>query len=162
MGRLFQAYHSSGSRPSIFYPAPRAKYDAWVATHAKYTASSSSTGAETAKASAQERYLEIARQVGWTNEGLGDDDEEIDFDASDEEPAQAESSGSSVKPRGMGPRVSVMAQDNGTDASEGQEEVSALHVAVVDDSADDVRRILAAEPRGVNEKDEFVSDVRGR
>ena len=97
---------STGSRPSIFYPTPRAKFDAWTANHAKYAALPN--GVEVARG----RYVEIAKTVGWKGEGLAgeEEEEEIDFDAP--EPPR-EQVGESSKGPGMGPRQSVMAQDEG-------------------------------------------------
>lgn len=106
--REFSPHHApltyrTGSRPSIFYPTPRAKYDAWTSNHAKYAAQTN--GAEIARG----RYIEIAKTVGWNGEGLQDDEEEeIDFDSSgsEDEPEAGPSSG--TKGSGMGPRISMM------------------------------------------------------
>jgi len=165
----------TGSRPSIFYPTPRAKYDAWATNHAKYSALQK--GTEVARG----RYVEIAKTVGWKGEGLAEEDEEeeeIDFDAPD--PALAEKVGESSKPiPGMGPRQSVMAQDVDPGSTEwvvpglplitfvarltGRTgESSAIHDAVVDNNVDEVRRLLSADPASLDARNDIVSaDVSG-
>jgi len=89
---------SSGSRPSIFYPTARAKYDAWTATQAKYSRE------ERGEQSARERYIAIAAQVGWKGEGMDADEEEIDFDKDEEVGTKKEGGG-------MGPRVSALEEE---------------------------------------------------
>ena len=97
----------NGSRPSIFYPTARAKYDAWVAGSAKYS------GGEGEQA-ARERYIAIAGSVGWKGEGLDEDDVEIDFDEEEDDEDETE-----TRPKkeggGLGPRVSGLETQGATD-----------------------------------------------
>lgn len=99
---------STGSRPSIFYPAPRAKYDSWTSIHAHYAAQAD--GVSKARA----RYIEIAQSVGWAGEGIdpAEDEAEIDFDEPEPEAEAVAGPSSGKKTPGMGPRVSVMAEGN--------------------------------------------------
>ncbi|KAJ4486018.1 ankyrin repeat-containing domain protein [Lentinula aciculospora] len=70
----------SGSRPSIFDMTGRAKWDSWSAAGKQYTSS----------VDAENRYLEIARDLGWQpgapappeNKTTGDDIWDLDSDSS--------------------------------------------------------------------------------
>ena len=104
---MYSLTGSNGSRPSIFYPTARAKYDAWVAGSAKYS------GGEGEQA-ARERYIAIAGSVGWKGEGLDEDDVEIDFDEEEDDEDETE-----TRPKkeggGLGPRVSGLETQGATD-----------------------------------------------
>jgi hypothetical protein len=94
---------SSGSRPSIFSPAPRAKFDAHLTQAQKYNSQSEGP------AKARGRYISIAKQVGWNGEGLGEveeDVDDIDFDSDIPE------NGKSKVKAGLGVGVSMMSEQD--------------------------------------------------
>lgn len=96
----------------MFSPAPRAKFDAWSSYSAKYLAETNGLD------QARERYVEIARGVGWAGEGLNEgDDEDIDLDGiEDEQIVTRKDKGKEKAQGGMGASVSVMS--TGDDESE--------------------------------------------
>ncbi|KAG7099163.1 hypothetical protein E1B28_001034 [Marasmius oreades] len=89
------------SRPSIFDMTGRAKWDAWKSTGENYN-----DGAE-----GERRYLQIARDLGWTEGTISKpqvgapEEDEIDWD---EEDVPTQSGG--VR-SGLGPSISVMLKD---------------------------------------------------
>jgi hypothetical protein len=89
----------------MFSMAARAKHDAWVTQSQKYT------DVEEAK----ERYIELAKEIGW----------------------EAGESGSGAPMGGM--KVSMMAQDTSLDR---EGEASELHEAVIDGKAEEVERLV--------------------
>ncbi|WVR09178.1 hypothetical protein IAU60_006240 [Kwoniella sp. DSM 27419] len=95
----------TGGRPPIFSPAPRAKYDAWVAQHKKYAGQD---GKERARA----RYIEIAKRIGW--DGAVREDEDIDLENLDaEEPTSSTSSGTNAMGGVKGYTALHLAADRG-------------------------------------------------
>ncbi|WVQ81445.1 hypothetical protein IAT38_003569 [Cryptococcus sp. DSM 104549] len=145
----------STSRPSIFYPTPRAKYDAWVAQTTKYTAP------QHAPEQAQGRYVAIARSIGWDESAQED---EIDLerlsDSEDEDDLGELGAGGAV---GKGKekekwdkdqawrRVSVM-KNEGEGGAEG---LSPIHEAVIADSTEEVQRLLGGDKGLIDLRDEF-------
>lgn len=66
---------------------------------------------------ARGRYVEIAQGVGWTDEGMDEEEENALSDLSDEEtPRRAKGKG---KASGMGVSVSVMTQEDSAKGDEG-------------------------------------------
>lgn len=117
----------------MFSMTARAKYDAWVSQSKTY-----SSDLEAAK----ERYISIAREIGW------------DGDVS----SKSNSSG----PMG-GVRVSTMAppdeevgkgKGNGDGNGEGS---SKLHDAVIDGDVEMVKKLIKEEKVPVDTRDEYVS-----
>lgn len=106
------------ARPSFFYPAQRAKWDAWAA-QAK---------AHPTPAGARERYVQLAKEIGWAGE----------------------------KARGPGWRsVSIMAPGQQEQAGEGEEALSPIHEATLDDDLPQVRELLKRRPECVNERGQY-------
>ncbi|WWD21036.1 hypothetical protein CI109_105517 [Kwoniella shandongensis] len=157
------------SRPSIFYPTLRAKYDSFVSVHTHYSTLLNTTIAET-KSQARGRYVNIARGVGWT----GEVEEEIDLEKLDDEsgseaeegPASGDG-GVQGKDKGKGKAtnaenawrsVSVMAEQGdieGEEDGDEEDELSPIHEAVISDAIDEVKRLLAQDPALINARDDF-------
>ncbi|KAJ7596936.1 ankyrin repeat-containing domain protein [Mycena floridula] len=132
----------STSRPSIFDMTGRAKWDAWNSMEKKYPSADQ----------AEQRYLDIARSLGWSEGTVvnAEKEEEVSWDSDDEDESTATSSKKGGG-GGFGTTVSTMAppletQDDGT-----------LHFHVANSS--DLARIavfLKENPRfDVNSLDEF-------
>ena len=132
--------------------------------HAKYSK------ADNGEQSARERYIAIAKQVGWKGEGLeGDEDEEIDFDEPEPEKPEDGSTPPKKDAAAMWVRVSAL-KEEGTvvqyvwmvlridtlDQADGRDGSSPVHDAVVGNNLEETRRLLKANPQAVNTKDEFV------
>ncbi|KAL0575821.1 hypothetical protein V5O48_006148 [Marasmius crinis-equi] len=121
----------------------RAKWDAWKSAGATYH-----DGAEVEK-----RYLQIARDLGWT-EGTAStaqskpetvEDEEINWDEDDDVPSQGSS-----KPSGLGPSVSVMLNED-----EAPEDATTIHDFAVSGDTERIEGLLKGKPDlNVNELDE--------
>lgn len=77
---------STKPRPSLFFPAARAKHDAWLAQGIRYR------GQEDA---AREHYLGIASGLGWKADEHEDNDE-IDWDEEDTKPVAGGGLGTAV------------------------------------------------------------------
>ncbi|RSH95391.1 hypothetical protein EHS25_000478 [Saitozyma podzolica] len=129
----------STGRPGIFDFAGRAKFDAWVTESAKY-------GADRV-GQARERYVALARGVGWTGQSLGAIEEDVDLDRLDDEPetGRKERSGNGT---GRGVKVSVMA--------EGPDERGPIHDAVIDNDLDLVQSLLRKDKALTRTRDEMV------
>ncbi|WVQ75397.1 hypothetical protein IAR50_005017 [Cryptococcus sp. DSM 104548] len=143
----------TSSRPSIFYPAARAKYDAWLSAHKKYT--SLDIEPAEAQARAQGRYVDIAKQVGW--DGVIREEDDIDLEnLSDSEDDEAEERTAEDPKDGSGKdgwrSVSVMEGAGQKSADESQ---SPIHDAVSTDDLVEVRKILQNDKGLVNVVDEF-------
>ncbi|WVQ93346.1 hypothetical protein IAU59_000414 [Kwoniella sp. CBS 9459] len=137
-----------GSRPSLFSPASRAKYDAWSAQYQKYAA----TGA-TGLNNARDRYVTIAKSAGWDGHVDHDsDDDEVDLENLDDPAALGEGLQSKKGDNGMGGvKVSVMSE-----GLVGQETTSSpIHDAVVARSIKHIQQILDRDRDSVNRKDEY-------
>ena len=101
-------YQRTQPRPSIFSPTPRAKFDAWATCTARYDALQDGRGR------ARGRYVEITRNIGWTGEGLDEEDEDVDLDDVVDESTQVnQGQGRRKAPAGMGPRMSMMIHEDG-------------------------------------------------
>ncbi|OCF60273.1 hypothetical protein L486_02953 [Kwoniella mangroviensis CBS 10435] len=131
----------TGSRPSIFSPAPRAKYDAWAAQYTKY----SSKGDE-GKQLAQQRYIEIALQIGWSNNVPNDEEDDVDLENLDDEPIRNKDD----NPIG-GVKVSVMSGD----MDEDDHDTHPLHLAVSENEVPKVESLLKQDKSLVHLRDEF-------
>ncbi|WWC73236.1 uncharacterized protein I206_107202 [Kwoniella pini CBS 10737] len=140
-----------GNRPSIFSPAPRAKYDAWALQFAKY-----SPNQKAGQEMARQRYLEIARQVGWAGIVEEEEEDDIDLENLDDEPSNAgnrdKSQGRADNPIG-GVKVSIMSGQEETE--DDIESASPLHDAVSDDNRQIVQALIKRDPRTINLKDPF-------
>jgi len=94
------------SRPSIFDLTGRAKWDTWAATGKKYEG----------VGKAEQRYLDLARSLGWTESivvhpGKEPESEPIDYDTLLDSPYVPSAEGSSSgRGDGLGPSVSSMAR----------------------------------------------------
>ncbi|KAL4070864.1 acyl CoA binding protein-domain-containing protein [Scleroderma citrinum] len=113
------------SRPSLFDMTGRAKWDAWSNTHKTY---------HDRRADAENRYLDIARELGWV-------------------PGAASSSVSSSSNggAGMGTFVSALVRP-----TTGDGETETLQKLAIDGDALEVSRFLEANPlMDINERDEF-------
>ncbi|KAK6904577.1 hypothetical protein I203_105393 [Kwoniella mangroviensis CBS 8507] len=135
----------TGSRPSIFSPAPRAKYDAWAAQYTKY----SSKGDE-GKQLAQQRYIEIALQIGWSNNVPNDEEDDVDLENLDDEPIRNKGKGRDDNPIG-GVKVSVMSGD----MDEDDHDTHPLHLAVSENEVPKVESLLKQDKSLVHLRDEF-------
>nr|XP_018259034.1 uncharacterized protein I303_08577 [Kwoniella dejecticola CBS 10117]OBR81192.1 hypothetical protein I303_08577 [Kwoniella dejecticola CBS 10117] len=135
-----------GSRPSIFSPAPRAKHDAWAAQHAKYSPKHKE-GIEMAR----QRYMAIAKQIGWNGDGEEDEDE-VDLENLDDSPFDmAKQDKGKIKadnPIG-GVKVSVMSGE------EEMESANPLHDAVSENDIPGVQALLRADSAAINSKDAY-------
>ncbi|THV07687.1 ankyrin [Dendrothele bispora CBS 962.96] len=119
------------SRPSIFDMTGRAKWDAWNTASQHY-----SNGAEVEK-----RYLEIARELGWSpGAAVGDNDEDPDSDSN---------KGPNVG-GGMGHSVSVMSMNPD------QLPDNTIHgLAITNDVANMKKLLLNNSQVDLNARDEF-------
>jgi len=131
------------SRPSIFDPTARAKWDAWSAAGKKYEKGSD----------AESRYVEIARTLGWT-EGAPESRPVVDTAAEDiwdddsDEGASGSRRGGSG---GMGLSVSTIPVPPKVDDR-------TIHGLAVSNDFDGLTALLAQHPEtDLNELDEFVS-----
>ncbi|ORY29166.1 ankyrin repeat-containing domain protein [Naematelia encephala] len=144
----------SGARPSIFSVAARAKYDAWAAQTARYA--KLNDGAQQARG----RYVGIAKEVGWKGEGLDmlkDEDDDLDLEhLSDDDEADTAPRRFKGKGRadGMGIRVSQMARPEGEAEQDGGSDYP-IHDAIIDESIDEVRRLLDRDPSLINARDAY-------
>lgn len=132
------------SRPSIFDFSGRAKWDAWSLAGRTYATSEE----------AEIKYLELAKDLGWTEgaqpettEGR-DDDEEDDGDIwDDDRPSGSRTSGGG---EGFGTSVSTM-QAPGTESD------GTLHSLALNDDVPGIIALFDANPdTNINERDEFV------
>ncbi|WVO18304.1 hypothetical protein L204_106019 [Cryptococcus depauperatus] len=140
-------------RPSFFYPAPQAKWDAHHLYANTYLAGGDNSR-EKSMQKAMQRYMEIARQVGW--DGSLEDDVDLDNLSDDGEEIQRAWGVQDVKDGTQANAEawrahSVMARPNGTD----EEVQSPLHYAVSNNNVEEVQKILENDERSVNSKDEF-------
>ncbi|WVW79049.1 hypothetical protein I302_101012 [Kwoniella bestiolae CBS 10118] len=132
-----------GSRPSIFSPAPRAKYDAWAAQHTKYSAMTDG------QISASQRYIEIAVQIGWS----GDiDEEDVDLENLDDEPVKSTGQERRDNPIG-GVKVSVMSEEQ--EENKDEDETHPMHRAVAENNVQKVEELVKEDPSLIDLKDEF-------
>ncbi|KAF5375080.1 hypothetical protein D9758_000373 [Tetrapyrgos nigripes] len=114
------------SRPSLFDLTGRAKWDAWNAAGQKY-----SNGADVEK-----RYLDIARELGWSPGAPVEDTDDTDSDHS--------------LAMGLGHTVSVMSM-NTEEAPD-----DTIHGFAIANDVDKVKKLLLKSPDAdLNEKDEF-------
>ncbi|OCF44909.1 hypothetical protein I317_01188 [Kwoniella heveanensis CBS 569] len=141
----------TASRPSLFSPAARAKYDAWSAQHHKYASVTSPDGLNAARA----RYVTIARDAGWdgrVDQDDSGDDEEVDLENLDNDvPVDCASSKKGGDNAMGGVKVSVMS--GGMDAAQGT--TSPIHDAVVARSIRQIQQILEQDGGSINSKDEY-------
>ena len=130
------------SRPPLFDLTGRAKWDAWKATSETYG---------DRYADAESRYLDIARQMGWTgNAGEPSGSQRPSRGGEDTEPPDG-SEGGSGGLWGMGYAVSTVAVPRTEDES------STIHTMALSNNADDITSLLKGDPTlDVNERDEFV------
>lgn len=134
------------SRPSLFDMTGRAKWDAWSNTQKIY---------HDRKADAENRYLDIARELGWVP-GVADPQTAVDAQLEtsadeiwDDELAMKVPS-SSCGGGGMGTFVSAVIRPT----ARGEEET--LHKLAIDGDAPEVSRFLKANSlMDINERDEF-------
>jgi hypothetical protein len=132
-------------RPSIFDFTGRAKWDAWNTAGKTYSD----------KAQAQSRYLQIARNLGWT-EGLvpetaaaGETEDIWDYDDSDEAPSP--SSRSRGGGAGFGTSVSSMAPPEDNDDT-------SIHGLAVSNNLTGLISFLREDPSAnLNARDPFVN-----
>ncbi|KAJ8591521.1 ankyrin [Rhizopogon salebrosus TDB-379] len=139
-----------GSRPSIFDMVGRAKWDAWKGISEKY---------ESNTHAAEQRYLAIARELGWVPRStpvLGkasekqSEDADADGDVWDDS-VDAKPSKSSGGGGGMGTSVSSMAYP-GPDLGEAQ----TLHGVAIAGDPEKLNEFLLANPgTDINTLDEF-------
>ncbi|KAH8835258.1 ankyrin [Flagelloscypha sp. PMI_526] len=113
------------SRPSIFDPTGRAKWDAWKKASGEY--------GDTTQA--ERRYLEIARSLGWTPGAVAEDD-------------QGGSESKDQSGGGMGLGVSTLSI-----ADEKSNDDGTLHGATVDNNLTSLRSLLGTVD--VNARDEY-------
>jgi acyl-CoA-binding protein len=140
-----------GSRPSIFDMVGRAKWDAWKGISEKY---------ESNTHAAEQRYLAIARELGWVPRSTpvlgkasekqsedGDADGDVWDDSVDAKPSKSSGGGG-----GMGTSVSSMAYP-GPDLGEAQ----TLHGVAIAGDPEKLNEFLLANPgTDINALDEFV------
>ncbi|WWC91352.1 uncharacterized protein L201_006295 [Kwoniella dendrophila CBS 6074] len=151
---LFKYINSSagpiGGRPSIFSPAPRAKYDSWAFQYTKYSSQSSG------QKSACRRYIEIAKQIGWTGNIREYEDEDIDLENLDDDPAedqrQIQGKSGNDNPIG-GVKVSVMSGEDGE--QDALSTIHPLHQAVSDNDVSQVEKLIKQNMDDINLRDEF-------
>lgn len=129
------------SRPSIFDMTGRAKWDAWSTAGKTY-----SRGED-----AQQRYIEIARNLGWTEETVIETELEVQRadseDIWDDESQRARSGGN-----GMGGAVSTMASSTKLEADE------SIHGLAVSNDIPSLTALLDKYPdTDLDGLDEFVS-----
>ncbi|ODO01651.1 hypothetical protein I350_06475 [Cryptococcus amylolentus CBS 6273] len=135
----------SSPRPSIFYPANRAKFDAWTSTFKQYT--SLNIEPADAQARAQGRYVDIAKQVGW--DGVIRDEDDIDLENlsdSDDEEDESRKGGSGKD----GWRSMSVMEGAGKKSAE-----DPIHDAVSTNDSVEVKRLLQNDKGLVNAVDEF-------
>lgn len=85
---------STTPRPSFFYPAPRTKWDAHHLYANTYLAGGSNSREESMQ-KAMQRYMEIARQIGW--DSSLEDDVDLDNLSDDGGETQGARGGQDVK-----------------------------------------------------------------
>jgi len=125
----------STSRPSIFDMTGRAKWDAWTSVGKKYTQPKD----------AQERYLQIAKSLGWSETTVVLSEPSIEQADDDGSPSSKAGPVS-----GMGGAVSTM-------ASAREEPDQSLHGLAVSDDVAGLTRLLEMQPEtDINGRDEFV------
>lgn len=125
------------SRPSFFDPTGRAKWDAWMREAQSY---------EGRPSDAENRYLDIARSLGWT-EGSS-----AAPGADGETDGQEESGGGGGSGSGMGISVSVISPPTLEDASDSSE----LHgYAMTDDVAALSALFSAGKCADIDVRDEY-------
>ena len=126
----------------------RAKWDVWSNTQKVY---------HDRKADAENRYLEIARGLGWVPGTTSGAEPETSSDEPDEvwdEELAMKVSSSSGGEGGMGTFVSSMTRPTAQGG-----EAESLHKLAIDGDALGVSRFLKENPlMDVNERDEFVGD----
>ena len=142
------------TRPGIFDFAGRAKWDAWSSVGKAYV---------NQPTEAEQRYLDIAKELGW-KEGAGEvakaentqksqseakgDDEDIWDDSDEEIPSSKKSGGGG----GLGTAVSTMAEASRTDVEE------SLHGLARTGEVKGFKSFLSSHPHtDVNARDENVS-----
>ncbi|WVQ64184.1 uncharacterized protein L199_002346 [Kwoniella botswanensis] len=138
----------NGSRPSIFSPAPRAKYDAWAAQHTKY-----SSKGDGGKQLARQRYIEIALQIGWSGKTPTEEEEDVDLENLDDEPIRNKNYGREDNPIG-GVKVSVMSGEIDEDDHD-HSDTHPLHLAVSDNEVQQAELLLNQDKTLVHLRDEF-------
>ncbi|GLB36067.1 putative succinyl-CoA synthetase functions in the citric acid cycle (TCA), coupling the hydrolysis of succinyl-CoA to the synthesis of ATP and thus represents the only step of substrate- level phosphorylation in the TCA [Lyophyllum shimeji] len=127
----------SASRPSIFDMTGRAKWDAWSSAGKKYTV----------RREAEDKYLEIARSLGWTEDTVIQPAkaEQSDPDSIWDDDSQSSRGGSG----GMGVSVSAMALPI-------EEADKSIHGLAVANDFTGLSELLDKQPEtDVNEVDEF-------
>ena len=133
------------SRPPLFDLTGRAKWDAWKATSETYG---------DRYADAESRYLDIARQMGWTgNAGEPSSSRPTSEGGEDKGPLDGseDGSGSGGGLWGMGYAVSTVSVPTMED------EPATIHTMALSNNADAVTSLLQRDPTlDVNERDEFV------
>jgi acyl-CoA-binding protein len=126
------------SKPGIFDFAGRAKWDSWQETGGKYSTQSDPDGA------AQERYLEIAKSLGW-KPGVTPDDVSLGEDTD-----YGRDSAKGVI-TGTGVFVSTMSAPQESD-------LKTIHGLAIAGDVQRLEKMLKADPAlDTNQKDEFVS-----
>lgn len=126
------------SKPGIFDFTGRAKWDSWQEVGAKYSTQSDPDN------TAQARYLEIAKSLGWKS-GTTADDDSLGCDT-DGERESTKGVGT-----GMGVFVSTMSAPKDDDSD-------TVHGLAIAGDAQKLAKMLTAEPSlDLNRKDKYVS-----
>ena len=133
------------SRPSIFDFTGRAKWDAWKETGQKYAD----------RAQAEERYIDLAKGLGWKPGSAAPAAEETRMDTEGEEDiwdSEETSRARKGSGGGMGNRVSTM--EHGV---EDERDKDSIHGLATAGNEEGLRAFLNANPSfNVNELDEHV------
>ena len=128
----------STSKPGIFDFTGRAKWDSWYEVGKKYSTQSDPDGA------AQERYLEIAKSLGWKSGATADDDL-----LGHESDGERENMKGVIT--GTGVFVSTMFAPK-------DEDLDTIHGLAIAGDAQTLEKMLTADPSlDLNQKDEYVS-----
>jgi hypothetical protein len=126
----------------------RAKWNAWKKAGQEYPD-------ENGKERAIQRYLEMAKQLGWQEQSVGSETKQastdIDYDRLDEDDGADESKQSDS---GFNVKVSVMDRPDEVPAASGT-----LHALVLDGRLDAIEAALQNGDLDVNSRDEFVGLV---
>ncbi|KAL4069688.1 acyl CoA binding protein-domain-containing protein [Scleroderma yunnanense] len=132
------------SRPSLFDMTGRAKWDAWSNTHKTY---------HDRRADAENRYLDIARELGWVPGAASSSGAQPDASSDEvwDDELDIKVSSSSNGGAGMGTFVSALVRP-----TTGDGETETLQKLAIDGDALEVSRFLEANPlMDINERDEF-------
>ncbi|KAJ7092628.1 ankyrin repeat-containing domain protein [Mycena epipterygia] len=135
-------------RPGIFDFTGRAKWDAWSAASTAYST----------KADAENRYLEIARTLGWTESAVLDEnadtqkaEDEWDFEDDDDDDDDKPPTKSRGETGGFGTSVSSMSRPEDEDGND-----TSLHGLVVSNNLQGLVSLLQEDSNiDLNARDEF-------